>query len=1231
MGVVNRPVSRSLQPSAPGAALHPVPAPPRGGVPPQFPSSSVITWSESCVSVRLLRPKSAESAWSDRVSPRAIAWFLAATVAALFHLPDAGAAPFVCGGTPKEAGVVGASGELSAAEGHRSALVIFSKFRGESPADSVAPSYSEGFFDEGLPGSFSHFYSEMSFGRLKVSGSVLRRVYESNGVATQYTIPDPETGLGEFGRYNAEVLRHVDAEIDLGRFDSDGPDGFPNSGDDDGYVDFIFINLLSVPKGFFIGSASGFASLGLADDLVTNDPARAGGRIRIHGMSTGQAGTTQRVTAFSDAVGSMAHEFAHTLGLMDLFDQSFLRNTGQDLSEDSAGIGAWDLMSRGALGWNGAAGPNAFSAYCREFLGWIGKPGDPGLIEVSGSLSSQMIGDVETGGAVYKLRVSDDEYFLVENRQKDGGHYDRNIPAGGLLIWHVDTRARGNDEEYHKRVDLEVASGLFDAAGGSSPGEGQDNLDRWSRDQTYAAAHNGDLGRATDVFDGIRFTDFAGGTNPNSDAYSGLSQRTATGLAVRRIHRSGSTMIADLLVHEASEGRVFSDTTWSGNVRIDADLVIDRGVTLSIDRGTVVSVGASDAAGRGIDKARCEITVFGQLRVTGAGISPVTFRPARGVRSNWSGIRLVSGQTNLDLRDLAVANSDYGVSSSVYTGQTVWQGAVAVSEDIVIPAGAQVTVKPGTSISFGPTDISGRGIDPRHCELTVEGRLVVEASSSSTTRFTLSRTARSGDYWYGIVVSLGGSVEISSAAFDDAAIAVSGDAGQRPSGIVPVQGSARPIQGREGDVVLQDCIIAQGGIGVRLKLAGGLLEVRGSTVHHQVAEGIQVSGYGTVSLSGTTVADNLGHALSVDFCDVKASGCGFVRSGVSPDTVLEGMSGVRAIGGSSSRLEFVDCRFEGNSGEGMNLSGWTGSVLVQGGSVSSNASNGILAVGVSSLDLDNCAIGGNGADGLNVKQVLQGQETGVSIRRGRFTGDSGWRVASGEGVTGIVEKSLLSGGGHGLKLDHSGSWTLRENLFSRLADGVVCLSSPAVMHRNRFQDDVIAVSASGRPLPSGISGNSFIGTGIAVQNTSPDTLNAAGNWWGTVDESVVRGAIVGPVIFIPLLLADPSDTSVSQTEEETAIPTRAEIEMIYPNPFNAQASIVYAVPLSMAGLPLSLDVFDLAGQHVRSIVASTGEAGRHRVVWDATDGRGRSVASGVYVMRMLTGDALDVRKALLVR
>jgi len=68
----------------------------------------------------------------------------------------------------------------------------------------------------------------------------------------------------------------------------------------------------------------------------------------------------------------------------------------------------------------------------------------------------------------------------------------------------------------------------------------------------------------------------------------------------------------------------------------------------------------------------------------------------------------------------------------------------------------------------------------------------------------------------------------------------------------------------------------------------------------------------------------------------------------------------------------------------------------------------------------------------------------------------------------------------------------------------------------------------------------------------------------------------------------------------------------YPNPFNAQVRLGFG--LTAAG-SIQLEVFDLAGQRVRSLAQGEWPAGVHEVAWDGRDGDGRGVGSGIYVIR----------------
>jgi endo-1,4-beta-xylanase len=69
----------------------------------------------------------------------------------------------------------------------------------------------------------------------------------------------------------------------------------------------------------------------------------------------------------------------------------------------------------------------------------------------------------------------------------------------------------------------------------------------------------------------------------------------------------------------------------------------------------------------------------------------------------------------------------------------------------------------------------------------------------------------------------------------------------------------------------------------------------------------------------------------------------------------------------------------------------------------------------------------------------------------------------------------------------------------------------------------------------------------------------------------------------------------------------------YPNPFNPQTTIEYS--LEKPGF-VSLEIFDVTGKKIKTLVSENQSAAIHRVIWDATNDWGVKVASGVYCSRL---------------
>jgi len=103
---------------------------------------------------------------------------------------------------------------------------------------------------------------------------------------------------------------------------------------------------------------------------------------------------------------------------------------------------------------------------------------------------------------------------------------------------------------------------------------------------------------------------------------------------------------------------------------------------------------------------------------------------------------------------------------------------------------------------------------------------------------------------------------------------------------------------------------------------------------------------------------------------------------------------------------------------------------------------------------------------------------------------------------------------------------------------------------------------------------------------------------------------------------------VSSEYGEVLVPLVTGLGGNYPNPFNPETVIRFT--LARAGV-VAVDVYNVKGQRVRSLVNGVYEAGEHSVVWNGRDDDGRSVGSGVYFYRMVAGEYKGVRKMVLLK
>ena len=94
-----------------------------------------------------------------------------------------------------------------------------------------------------------------------------------------------------------------------------------------------------------------------------------------------------------------------------------------------------------------------------------------------------------------------------------------------------------------------------------------------------------------------------------------------------------------------------------------------------------------------------------------------------------------------------------------------------------------------------------------------------------------------------------------------------------------------------------------------------------------------------------------------------------------------------------------------------------------------------------------------------------------------------------------------------------------------------------------------------------------------------------------------------------------------------ALPARFELGANYPNPFNPSTIIPYQLAASAA---VRLEVFNLLGQRLATLVDGERPAGFHTATWNATDGAGRAGGAGVYIYRMTVGAVSQTGRMVLI-
>jgi hypothetical protein len=103
---------------------------------------------------------------------------------------------------------------------------------------------------------------------------------------------------------------------------------------------------------------------------------------------------------------------------------------------------------------------------------------------------------------------------------------------------------------------------------------------------------------------------------------------------------------------------------------------------------------------------------------------------------------------------------------------------------------------------------------------------------------------------------------------------------------------------------------------------------------------------------------------------------------------------------------------------------------------------------------------------------------------------------------------------------------------------------------------------------------------------------------------------------------------VLANDENLLIPTDFSLHQNYPNPFNPSTQIKYDLPEDAL---VSINIYDLMGRSIKSLVNSNQLAGYRSIQWKGTNNLGEQVAAGIYIYMIQAGDFRETKKMILLK
>ena len=299
------------------------------------------------------------------------------------------------------------------------------KFSVEDPIDRYNRMFNEEGYNEGAgPGCVAEYFRTQSSGLFNPRFDIYGPINVSTNCTANGT-------YGQTTFRNATLLLADSLHADLTPYDWDG-DGRVES------IVFIYAGYggnesANKDKGYIWPNTGSFATLTLDQGQVLHYSASA--ELWSNDTSCG--------------IGTICHEYSHTLGIPDIYP------TG---SSEYSVCDEWDLMDGGNFINNGWCPPN-YSPHQKMQLNWL----TPEVLDEPATI--QGLKPIAKGGKAFIIPTeAANEFYLLENRQWN--NWDLRIPGHGLLIYHIDYSQNAwdgnnvNSNPDHHRYDIFHADNL---------------------------------------------------------------------------------------------------------------------------------------------------------------------------------------------------------------------------------------------------------------------------------------------------------------------------------------------------------------------------------------------------------------------------------------------------------------------------------------------------------------------------------------------------------------------------------------------------------------------------------------------------------------------------------------------------------------------------------------------------------------------------------------------------